>query len=107
MSQLRGRLAARESYELVTEFGSNAALVQTIQSPIRLLVIGDGAHARALTAQATLLRWDVHAVPAITELRVAIDDRTAPLNATHNLGRDCAALRHLLPLALPYRGLVR
>ena len=106
MSQLRDRLAARESYDVVTEFGSNAALVQTIQPPIRLLVIGDGADARALTAQAQLLGWDVHVVAAINELRVAIDDRTAALIATHNFGRDCAALRQLMPLGLRYVGLI-
>jgi xanthine dehydrogenase accessory factor len=106
ISQLRDRLAARESCDVVTEFGSNAALVQTIQPPIRLLVIGDGADARALTAQAQLLGWDVHVVAAINELRVAIDDRTAALIATHNFGRDCAALRQLMPLGLRYVGLI-
>jgi len=106
MSHLRDKLAARESFEIVTEFDSAVALVQTIQPPIRLLVIGDSADARALTAQAQLLGWDVHVVAAITELRVAIDDRTAALIATHNFGRDCAALRQLLPLAVRYVGLV-
>jgi xanthine dehydrogenase accessory factor len=106
MSHLRDKLAARESFEIVTEFDSAAALVQTIQPPIRLLVIGDSADARALTAQAQLLGWEVHVVAAITELRVAIDDRTAALIATHNFGRDCAALRQLLPLAVRYVGLV-
>jgi len=106
MSQLRDKLAARESCEIITEFESNAAFVQTIQPPIQLLVIGDGADAHALTAQARLLGWDVHLVAAITELRVAIDDRTAAVIATHNFGRDCAALRHLLPLGLRYVGLV-
>jgi xanthine dehydrogenase accessory factor len=35
-----------------------------------------------------------------------IDDRTAVVIATHNFGRDCAALRHLLPSDLRYLGLV-
>ena len=106
MSQLRDKLAARESYEIGTEFAPGEVFVQTIEPPIRLLVIGDGADANALAAQAQLLDWDLHLMAAITELRVAIDDRTAAVIATHNFGRDCAALRHLLPLGLRYVGLV-
>ena len=106
MSELRDRLAARESCEVVTRFGPNETFVQTILPPIRLLVIGDGADAHALRAQAQLLGWDVHVVAAITELGVMADERTAVVIATHNFGRDCAALRHLLPLALRYVGLI-
>ena len=35
-----------------------------------------------------------------------LDDRTAVVVATHNFGRDCAALRDLLPAGLRYLGLV-
>ena len=106
LSRLRDSLAARESCEVVIEFDTDAVFVQTIQPPIRLLLIGDGADAHALTAQAQLLGWDVHLIPAITELRLALDERTAAIIATHNFGRDCAALRHLLALALRYVGLI-
>ena len=106
LSRLRDSLAARASCEVMIEFDSDAAFVQTIQPPIRLLLIGDGADAHALTAQAQLLGWDVHVIAAITELRLAIDERTAAIIATHNFGRDCAALRYLLPLALRYVGLI-
>lgn len=106
MAHMRERVAARESCEVVTHFGSAAPLVQIIQPPLRLLVIGEVADADALAKQAQLLGWDVHSVAAISELRVALDDRTAVVIATHNFGRDGAALHHLLPLGLPYVGLI-
>jgi xanthine/CO dehydrogenase XdhC/CoxF family maturation factor len=106
MAHLRDRLVSRQSCEIVTDFGADAPLVQTIHPPIRLIVIGDGADALALQAQAELLGWDVHFVTAITELDLVIDHRTALIIATHNFGRDCASLRHLLPLGLPYIGLI-
>lgn len=106
VSRLRDALAARRSCEVVTEFEEGNAFVQTIHPAIRLLVVGDGADAHALRAQAQLLGWDQHVVPAITELRVAIDDQTSAVIATHNFGRDCAALRYLLPLGMRYVGLI-
>ncbi len=106
MTQLRDRLAARESFALITDFDSDSSLVETIHPPLRLVIFGDGRDAHALRSHADLLGWDVHVFPAITELEAAIDGRTAAVIATHNFGRDCAALRHLLPLGLPYVGLV-
>jgi xanthine/CO dehydrogenase XdhC/CoxF family maturation factor len=106
MSDLRDNIAARQSFEVVTEFEPGGVFVQTIEPAIRLVVFGDGADANALGAQAQLLGWDVHVFASVTELRVALDDRTVAVIATHNFGRDCAALRHLLPLGLRYVGVV-
>ncbi len=43
---------------------------------------------------------DAHSLPE------QFDDRTAALVKTHNYGRDYAALQKLLPLGLPYVGLL-
>jgi len=101
MSWLRDKITARQPFELAAEF-----FVQTIEPAIQLLVFGDGADATVLLKQAQLLGWDAHTFSAITELGVEVDDRTAFVIATHNFGRDCAALRYLLPLSLRYVGLV-
>jgi xanthine/CO dehydrogenase XdhC/CoxF family maturation factor len=45
-------------------------------------------------------------IESVTQLPEPPDRRTAAVVATHNFGRDCAALRHLLPLGLRYLGLV-
>ena len=101
MNSLRNKIARRECFEVVTE-----KFVQTIEPAIRLLIFGDGPDASALSQQARSLGWDACAFFAITELGTEIDDRTAAVIATHNFGRDCAALRHLLPLGLRYVGLI-
>jgi xanthine dehydrogenase accessory factor len=106
ISRLRDNIAARHSFELVTEFEPGGVFVQTIEPAIRLIIFGDGADANALSAQAQLLGWAVHLFATVAELQLALDDRSAAVIATHNFGRDCAALRHLLPLGLRYVGVV-
>jgi xanthine dehydrogenase accessory factor len=101
MRVLRDNIARREPFALATE-----SFVQTIEPAIRLLICGDGPDASALSRHAHLLGWDAHVYSAITELRIEIDEWTAAVIATHNFGRDCAALRHLLPRGLRYVGLV-
>ena len=98
---LRDHIARRESFEIAA-----GEFVQTIEPAIRLLIFGDGPDAIALSHHAHLLGWDAQTFSAITELRTEIDRRTAAVIATHNFGRDCAALRHLLPLGLRYVGLI-
>src|SRR5207248_2559829 len=82
------------------------AFVETILPTLRLILIGTGPDAVALRAHATLLGWEIVAIAAITKLRDTPDERTAAVIATHNFGRDCAALRHLLPMGLHYVGLI-
>lgn len=101
MISLREKLALREPFEIAAE-----SFVQTIEPTLRLLIFGDGPDATALSSHAELLGWEAHIFSAITELRLELDDRTAALVATHTFGRDCAALRHLLPLGLRYVGLL-
>jgi xanthine dehydrogenase accessory factor len=120
LRELRAKLAGRQSVQIATVFedsdllGSRIAsgneeedaFVQTILPALRLILIGAGPDAVALRAHATLLGWEVVAIEAITELRDPPDERTAAVIATHNFGRDCAALRYLLPLGLRYIALV-
>lgn len=82
------------------------AFVQTIEPFLRLMLIGNGAEAIALRAHAALLGWDVLHYEAVPESPEMFDDRTAVVLATHHFGRDCTALRELLPRGLKYVGVV-
>ncbi len=73
---------------------------------MRLLVFGSGPDSAALQAQATLLGWEAEQHESIAEWPGGVDAWTAAVIATHNYGRDAAALRHLLPLGLRYLGVV-
>lgn len=118
LAELRDCLADRKCCRLETvihgnvrasriaRFESDASgFAQTIEPVLRMILIGDSSDTIALRNQAALLGWDVLscATPPPPEL---IDDRTAVVVATHNFGRDCAALRDLLPTPLRYLGLV-
>jgi xanthine dehydrogenase accessory factor len=117
---LRDCLQARKSCEIATVFENGeslrtqipsgfieaAASVQTIEPALRLIIIGEGPDAIALRTQAALLGWETMVIEAIPQLREQPDPRTAAVIATHNFGRDCAALRYLLPLGLRYVGLI-
>jgi xanthine dehydrogenase accessory factor len=92
--------------QIASDFIDPGAFVQTIEPPLRLIIVGSGPDALALRKHAMLLGWEVVGIEAITELRHTTDERTAAIVATHNFGRDCAALRYLLPLGLRYIGLV-
>ena len=82
------------------------SFVQTIEPCLRLVLLGDSSDTAALRAQAALLGWEALQYEASPLPAGLIDDRTAVVVATHNLGRDCAALRELLPTALRYLGLI-
>ena len=117
---LRECLAARRTCQIATVFENSdspgsrivsgfvepAAFVQTIEPTLRLFVIGTEADALALRNQASLLGWETFLIEAIPQLRELPDSRSAAVVATHNFGRDCAALRVLLPLGLRYVGLM-
>jgi xanthine dehydrogenase accessory factor len=120
LRDLRDHLRNRESCEVATVFENGNALgsrmatgfvepgafVQTIDPALRLLIVGSGPDAIALRRHAALLGWETVMIETITELPVLPDQWTAAVVLTHNFGRDCAALRHLLPLGLRYVGLV-
>jgi xanthine dehydrogenase accessory factor len=92
--------------QIASEVTEPGAFVQTIEPALRLIIIGEGPDAIALRAHAGLLGWDAMVIEAIPQLREPPDDRTASVVATHNFGRDCAALRFLLPRGLRYVGLI-
>jgi xanthine dehydrogenase accessory factor len=86
--------------------GVAGAFAQTIEPVLRLVLIGDSPDTAALRAYARLLGWDILQFEAAPVPVGVLDDRTAVVVATHNFGRDCAALRALLPVGLKYLGLV-
>ncbi len=85
---------------------ASGAFVQTIDPVLRLILIGDSSDTVALRTHATFLGWDVIQMEAAPVPVHLLDERTAVVVATHNFGRDCAALRNLLPTGLRYLGLV-
>jgi len=102
----------RETTEPGTRFMSDEeaaapdTLVQQLVPPVQLLIIGDGPDSGALQGFAQTLGWSVVQLENATQLAGEYDSWTAAIVKTHNYGRDCAALRALLPLDLPYIGLL-
>ena len=117
---LTQNLSARRRCEVVTLFENSeelgthilcgyvepGAFIQNVEPPLRVIIVDDGPEAIALRTHATLLGWEAMVIQTISELRQELDERTAVVVATHNFGRDCAALRYLLPLGLRYVGLI-
>jgi len=120
LEELRRHLETRRNCELATVFENSKALgsripvgfvepgafVQTIEPALRLFIIGLGPDAVALQKHAMLLGWETVMIESVLQLPEPPDQCTAAVVVTHNFGRDCAALRHLLPLGLRYLGLV-
>jgi len=119
MAQLRDCFVQRQSCRLETVLHGerrgtrvkgfeevSGAFEQTIEPVLRLILIGDSSDTVALRAYATLLGWDVIQTDTVRMPTEIVDDRTAVVLATHNFGRDCAALRDLLPAGLRYLGLI-
>ena len=77
---------------------------ELVEPPLQLLVAGDGRDSAPLTAIARTLGWKVATVREPQE--ISADARTVAVVKTHNYGRDFAFLRTVLPLDLPYIGLV-
>ncbi|HEY0368198.1 MAG TPA: XdhC family protein [Chthoniobacterales bacterium] len=102
LGQLARAVATRSVFTLETTCG----FVQEIEPTIRLLVIGSGPDGVALIEQAKLLDWETILIESIADWDGEFDRWTAAIVATHNYGRDCAALRHLLPLGLKYLGVI-
>lgn len=103
---------ARERAEVGTRFvedeesAAPETFTQRIVPPVQLLVIGEGPDSGALRGLGETLGWKVVQLESATELRGEYDEWTAAIVKTHNYGRDCAALRALLPLGLRYIGLL-
>lgn len=103
---------ARDGAEIGTRFlpeeesAAPDTFVQRLVPPLQLLVIGEGPDNDALCGLGETLGWSIVQIESATELRGAYDEWTAAIVKTHNYGRDCAALRALLPLGLRYIGLL-
>src|SRR6266404_2243105 len=81
-------------------------LRQDIHPPIRLLIFGEGPDSVPLRNLAELLGWQSLEFAEVTACLSKPDKWTAAIVKSHNYGRDFAALEKLLPLNLPYVGLV-
>jgi xanthine dehydrogenase accessory factor len=81
-------------------------LCQTVEPPLRLIVVGDEPELPSLEIFARTLGWQIVNCRSVAEFPNELDARTAALIKTHHYGRDCAALRLLLPKGLPYLGLI-
>lgn len=77
---------------------------ELIEPPLQLLVAGNGRDSLPLHIIAGTMGWKV--VDVRRPEHVCGDRRTVAVVKTHNYGRDFAFLRALLPLELPYVGLV-
>jgi xanthine/CO dehydrogenase XdhC/CoxF family maturation factor len=118
---LAQHLGARRSCYAVTTFtatelGSRVSqcveepgagvLVQEIHPPIRLLIFGEGPDGAPLHRLSELLGWNAIEIVDPHALAIDADEWTAAIVKSHNYGRDFAALLKLLPLNLPYVGLI-
>lgn len=116
---------------IISEFvGSQPinAFVELIHAPISLVVVGAGNDAMPLCKLADVLGWEVtlidgrsnHATagrfPTVHQIHVANgedaitrfakDSRTAVVLMTHNFNYDLAIMERLLPLQIPYLGVL-
>ena len=81
-------------------------LRQDIHPPIRLLIFGDGPDGVPLHRLCELLGWQAIEIVDPHAFAIEPDQWTAAIVKSHNYGRDFAALQKLLPLNLPYVGLI-
>jgi xanthine dehydrogenase accessory factor len=91
--------------QFVEEPGAGV-LVQEIHPPIRLLILGDGPDGAPLHRLCELLGWNAIEIVDPHALAIEVDPWTAAIVKAHNYGRDFGALQKLLPLNLPYVGLI-
>ena len=101
-----GRSELLPDHALVVE--REDCFVETLPLPVRLLLFGDGPEVAPIRLFAAGLGWCVRSYHHPAELPVDFltDSQTAAVVMTHNFGRDIAALDRLLPLGLPYLGLL-
>ena len=82
--------------------------VQTLPPPKRLIVFGTGPEVAPLKSFTDGLGWTFQSYAHPDELAddFQADPATAAVVMTHKIGRDLSALRRLVPLGLPYIGLL-
>src|SRR5207248_790271 len=81
-------------------------LIQKIRPPIRLILLGGGPDSAPLHSLADSLGWQTVEIATANELPDVSDEWTAAIVKSHSYGQDFAALQKLLPLELPYVGLI-
>ncbi|MGV3663678.1 MAG: XdhC family protein [Prosthecobacter sp.] len=106
--------------------GRARVLLHNVSPPVRLYVCGGGPDVAPVAALGAQLGWEVRVVTHPTQeppelpphclhlegtaeevgAQILPDARTACVIMTHNYGRDLAWLSELLPLRLPYLGLL-
>jgi xanthine dehydrogenase accessory factor len=94
------------SFISTLDYAKAGTLCQMVEPPLRLIVVGDEPELPSLETFVRTLGWQIINCQSICELPNEIDSRTAALIKTHHYGRDCAALRLLLPMGLRYLGLI-
>jgi xanthine/CO dehydrogenase XdhC/CoxF family maturation factor len=84
------------------------AFLHHVPLPVRLLLFGAGPEIVPVRQFAETLGWIVHLFGHPSEIPedLASDAQTAALVMTHQFGRDLAVLDRLLPLQVPYVGLL-
>lgn len=92
--------------ELVSE--RSGTFLHTVPLPVRMLVFGAGPEITPLLQLALALDWLTLPFTHATDLAedFAGDAQTVALIMTHKFGRDLAVLHRVLPLQLPYVGLL-
>lgn len=132
---IEAKLRAREPFVLETDFSdltkhgpltrllpveanhkkSGASVLrQHVGRRERIVVVGSGDDATAVTKAAVLAGWEVHVVdtagiqfaPGRLVTQYSPDDRTAVVLMTHNLGFDVSCLHEVLPHAYSYIGVI-
>ena len=81
-------------------------LIQQIHPPVRFLIFGDGPDNAPLCSLGHSLGWEIVEIADPNALSLQTDNWTAAIVKSHNYGRDFTALQKLLPLNLPYVGLI-
>lgn len=112
-------------YQADTEY---TAFVEHIKPVISLVIVGAGNDAIPLTRIAAVLGWNITVIdgrpnyavkqrfpfaqnivtakPADVLSHIKINDRTAIVMMTHNYNYETALLKELLPISLPYIGIL-
>lgn len=107
---------------------SITAFIECLQPPVSLVVVGAGNDAIPMVQLADVIGWDVRVVdgrntharperfsgacqvlvskPEKVLEQIPIDERTVFVMMTHNYNYDLAMLRALLPLQVPYIGML-
>lgn len=124
LTEMAAKLQARQLCRTRTVFSENGrskilpdkalvvesadTFVQTVPLPTRLLLFGNGPEIPPIRLFAAGLGWiaETHTHPDELPENFVPDNQTAAIVMTHNFGRDLASLARLLPMELPYIGLL-